>query len=110
VEDGVMPSSGKPATEAERATDAELLKESGVHKLVITDRDGNCLAYLLAWDSFGYDPDTDTFVCRVDRNSSELMNIFTAGEVKAKPGTDMYVVTAPNTNADSEYRAIGEAS
>ncbi|MGO9383282.1 MAG: transketolase C-terminal domain-containing protein [Mycobacterium sp.] len=43
------------------AEDAQLLKESGVHKLVITDRDGNCLAYVLAWDSFGYDAETDTW-------------------------------------------------
>ena len=42
-------------TAQQRAQDAQLLKESGVHKLVITDRDGNCLAYVLAWDKFGYD-------------------------------------------------------
>jgi hypothetical protein len=99
-----MPGSG------DRANDAKLLKESGVHKLVITDRDGNCLAYLLAWDSFGYDPDTDTFVCCADRDGRELVNIYTAGEVKAQPGTDMYVVTAPDAHAQTDYRAIDEAS
>lgn len=94
--------------DGESATDAELLKESGVHKLVITDRDGNCMAYLLAWASFGYDPDTDTFVCCVDRDGGELMSIYTEGEVKAQPDTDMYVVTVPD--ADAGYRTIDEAS
>jgi hypothetical protein len=101
----VMPSSG-----TDRAKDAKLLKESGVHKLVITDRDGNCLAYLLAWDSFGYDADTDTFVCCVDRDGRELMNIFTEGQIKAQPGTDMFVVTAPDADDETDYRAIHEAS
>jgi hypothetical protein len=108
----VMPSNGayKDQADRERVNDAKLLQESGVHKLVITDRDGNCLAYLLAWDSFGYDPDTDTFVCCVDRDGSELMNIYTEGEVKAQPGTDMYVVTAPDADAAADYGTIHEAS
>ncbi|MGH3524125.1 MAG: hypothetical protein ACRDU4_15210 [Mycobacterium sp.] len=100
----------KDQTAQERAKDAKLLRESGVHKLVITDRDGNCLAYLLAWDIFGYDPDTDTFVCCVDRDGGELMNIYTEGEVKAQAGTDMYVVTAPDAAAETDCRAMDEAS
>jgi hypothetical protein len=76
--------------------DAELLKESGVHKLVVTDRNGNCLAFLLAWDSFDYDAATDTYVCVADGTGSELMTIYTAGEVKPGPGENMYVVTAPD--------------
>ncbi len=75
--------------------DAELLKESGVHKLVVTDRDGNCLAFVLAWDSFDYDPETDTYVCVADPDGRELLTVYTAGEVKAAPGEDMYAVTAP---------------
>jgi hypothetical protein len=63
----------------QRAQDAELLKESGAHKLVITDRDGNCLAFVLAWDSFDYDPES-----------------YTAGEIKSVPGANMYVLTAPD--------------
>jgi hypothetical protein len=31
-----------------RTQDVEVLRESGVHKLLIADHDGNCLAYLLA--------------------------------------------------------------
>ncbi len=96
-------------TAQERVKDAKLLKESGVHKLVITDRDGNCLAYLLAWDSFGYDPDTDTFVCCADSDGRELMTVYTKGELTAQPGTDMYVVTAPNAEAETDYRATEEA-
>jgi hypothetical protein len=78
------------------AQDAELLRESGVHKLVVADRDGNCLAFLLAWDSFDYDAETDTYVCVVDSDGRELMTVYTAGEIKptAKPNT--YVVTAPD--------------
>lgn len=78
------------------AQDAELLKESGVHKLVIADRNGNCLAFVLAWDSFDYDAETDTYVCVADGDGRELMTMYAAGEVKAAPGTNMYVVTAPN--------------
>ncbi len=48
----------------QHAQDAELLKESGVHKLVVADRDGNCLAFVLAWDSFDYDAETDTLCVR----------------------------------------------
>lgn len=92
----------------QRAADAKLLQESGVHKLLVTDRDGNCLAYLLAWDSFGYDPDTDTFVCRVDRDGRELMSIYTEGALTAQPGTNRYVVTAPD--ADTGYRSVDAAS
>ena len=40
------------------------IKESGVHKLVVADRDGNCLAFVLAWDSFDYDAETDTLCVR----------------------------------------------
>jgi hypothetical protein len=79
-----------------RAQDAKLLKESGAHKLVITDRDGNCLAFVLAWDSFEYDADTDTYVCVADSDGGELMTIYTAGEIKSAPGAHMYVVTAPD--------------
>lgn len=94
-----------PERARERARDAKLLRESGAHKLVFTDRDGHCVAYLLAWDSFGYDPDTDTFVCCVDRDGHELMNIYTEGEVKVQPGTDTYVVTVPDVES-----TIDEAS
>lgn len=79
-----------------REQDAELLKESGAHKLVITDREGNCLAFVLAWDSFDYDAQTDTYVCVADSDGKELMTIFTAGEIKAAPGANMFVVTAPD--------------
>ncbi|HTY31873.1 hypothetical protein [Mycobacterium sp.] len=80
----------------QRERDAELLKDSGAHKLVVTDRDGNCLAFLLAWDSFAYDAETDTYVCVVDTDGRELMTVYTAGEIKAAPGANMYVVTAPD--------------
>ncbi len=80
----------------QHAQDAELLKESGAHKLVITDRDGNCLAFVLAWDSFDYDAETDTYVCVADSDGRELMTVYTAGEIKAAPGANMYVVTAPD--------------
>jgi hypothetical protein len=78
------------------AQDAKLLKESGVHKLAITDRDGNCLAFVLAWDSFDYDPETDTYVCVADSDGRELMTMYSAGEIKSAPGTNMYVMTAPD--------------
>ncbi|BBX96325.1 hypothetical protein [Mycobacterium lacus] len=80
----------------ERAQDAELLKESGVHKLVVADRDGNCLAFVLAWDSFDYDAETDTYVCVADSDGRELMTMYSAGEIKSAPGSNMYVVTAPD--------------
>jgi hypothetical protein len=83
------------ALSQQRVQDAELLKRSGVHKLVITDREGNCLAFVLAWDSFNYDAETDTYVCVADSDGRELMTMFTAGEVKSAPGANMYVVTAP---------------
>jgi hypothetical protein len=38
------------------------------------------------------------------------MNIHTEGQVKAQPGTDMYVVTAPDADGETDYRAIHEAS
>jgi hypothetical protein len=85
----------------QRVQDAELLKTSGVHKLVITDREGNCLAFVLAWDSFDYDAETDTYVCVADSDGRELMTMFTAGEVKSAPGTNMYVVTAPDGSRGS---------
>ena len=80
----------------QRAQDAELLKESGVHKLVVADRDGNCLAFILAWDSFNYDAETDTYVCVADNDGRELMTVYTAGEIKSAPGANMYSVTAPD--------------
>ena len=80
----------------QRAQDAELLKESGVHKLVIADRDGNCLAFVLAWDSFDYDAESDTYVCVADSDGRELMTMYTAGEIKSAPGANMYVLTAPD--------------
>lgn len=79
-----------------QTADADLLKESGVHKLVITDADGRCLAYLLAWASFGYDPQIDAYVCVVDSDDSELMTLFTEGTVTQIPGTKRYSVTAPS--------------
>jgi hypothetical protein len=79
----------------QRAQDAEVLKKSGVHKLVVADRDGNCLAFVLAWDSFHYDAETDTYVCIADSDGRELMTMYTAGEIKSAPGANMYVVTAP---------------
>lgn len=84
-----------------RTPDAELLKKSGVHKLVVADRDGNCLAFVLAWDSFDYDPETDTYVCVVDSDGRELLTMYTAGEIKAAPGANMYVVTAPEATGRS---------
>ncbi len=80
----------------EREQDEELLQRSGVHKLVITDRDGNCLAFVLAWDSVDYDEKTDTYVCVAESGGRELMTMFAAGEVKSAPGSNMYVVTAPD--------------
>src|SRR5262245_17838724 len=80
----------------QRAQDAKLLKESGAHKLVITDHDGNCLAFMLAWDSFDYDAETDTYVCVADSDGRELMTLYTAGEIKSAPGANMYVLTAPD--------------
>ena len=80
----------------QRARDAELLKKSGVHKLVVTDRDGNCLAFVLAWDSFHYDAETDTYVCVADCDGRELMTMYSAGEIKTAAGANMYVVTAPD--------------
>ncbi len=85
----------------QRAQDAELLKESGVHKLVVTDRDGNCLAFVLAWDSFEYDAETDTYVCIADSDGRELMTVYTAGEIRSAPGANTYVVTAPDGSSDS---------
>jgi hypothetical protein len=85
-------------TSQKRAQDVKMLKESGVHKLVIADHKGNCLAYLLAWDSFGYDAETDTYVCFAQRDGRELMSLFTEGDVKPEPGTNRYVVTAPVGN------------
>ncbi|EFG79027.1 hypothetical protein HMPREF0591_1075 [Mycobacterium parascrofulaceum ATCC BAA-614] len=79
----------------QRTHDAELLRESGVHKLVVADRDGNCLAFLLAWDSFDYDPETDTYVCVADGDGRELMTVYTAGEIKPAAKANTYVVTAP---------------
>ena len=80
----------------QRAQDAELLKESGAHKLVITDRDGNCLAFVLAWNSFDYDAESDTYVCVAASDGRELMTVYTAGEIKSVPGANMYVMTAPD--------------
>jgi len=80
----------------QRAQDAELLKESGAHKLVITDRDGNCLAFVLAWDRFDYDAESDTYVCVAASDGREIMTVYTAGEIKSVPGANMYVLTAPD--------------
>ena len=80
----------------QRAQDAELLKESGAHKLVITDRDGNCLAFVLAWDRFDYDAESDTYVCVAASDGRELMTVYAAGEIKSVPGANMYVLTAPD--------------
>ncbi|MEB3981589.1 hypothetical protein OQ968_09960 [Mycobacterium sp. 663a-19] len=84
--------------------DAELLKKSGVHKLVVADHDGNCLAFVLAWDSFEYDAETDTYVCIADSDGGELMTVYTAGEIKSAPGSNMYVVTAPDAPAADRRR------
>jgi hypothetical protein len=86
------------------AQDAELLKESGVHKLVVVDRDGNCLAFVLAWDGFDYDAETDTYVCVADRDGREIMTVYTEGEIKSAPGAGMYVVTAPDGSAEGRRR------
>jgi hypothetical protein len=80
----------------QRAQDAELLKESGAHKLVVADRNGNCLAFVLAWESCDYDAETDTYVCVADSDGRELMTVYTAGEIRSVPGANMYVVTAPD--------------
>lgn len=80
----------------QRVEDAALLKRSGVHKLVITDHEGNCLAFVLAWDSVDYDAETDTYVCVADSDGREIMTMFAAGEIKSAPGANMYVVTAPD--------------
>ena len=93
-------------TARERAEDAKLLKESGVHKLIITDREGRCLAYLLAWDSFGYDSETDTHVAVVEPDGRELMTLYTEGQVKADYDTEAYVVTAPNASAAPEIGVL----
>jgi hypothetical protein len=79
-----------------RTQDAELLRDSGVHKLVVLDRDGNCLAFVLAWDGFEYDADTDAYVCVADRDGGELLTVYTAGAINSAPGENMYVVTAPD--------------
>lgn len=79
-----------------RTQDAKLLKESGAHKLVIADRDGNCLAFVLAWDSFDYDAESDTYVCVADTDGRELMTMYTTGEIRSVPGANMYVLTAPD--------------
>jgi hypothetical protein len=80
----------------QQAQDAKLLKESGAHKLVVTDRDGNCLAFVLAWNSFDYDAESDTYVCVAESDGRELMTVYVAGEIKSAAGADMYVVTAPD--------------
>ncbi len=82
----------------QQAQDVELLQKSGVHKLVVADRDGNCLAFVLAWDSCEYDAETDTYVCVVDNDGRELMTLYTAGEIKSTAGANMYVVTAPEVS------------
>lgn len=83
----------------EHIDDAKMLRECGVHKLVIADREGHCLAYLLAWDHFEYDDDTDTYVCVVERDGRELMTFYAEGDVKQEDGTSRYVVTAPGASA-----------
>lgn len=88
----------------QQAQDAKLLKESGVHKLVVTDRDGHCLAFVLAWDSFDYDPETDTYVCVAESDGRELLTVYAAGEIKSAPGADMYVVTAPDDSVAARRR------
>ncbi len=92
----------KNQTARERLEDAKMLRESGVHKLAIKDHEGHCLAFLLAWDSFEYDSDTDTYVCFVDRDGRELMTFHTEGDVKREVGTSRYVVTAPAAEAAIE--------
>lgn len=90
----------------QRAQDAKILKESGVHKLVVTDRDGNCLAFVLAWDSFDYDPETDTYVCIADSDGRELMTIYTAGDIKSAPGANTHVITAPDASGSRALKAL----
>lgn len=80
----------------QRTPDADLLKESGAHKLVVADREGNCLAFVLAWNSFDYDAETDTYVCVSDGDGRELMTVYTAGEIKPGADANMYVLTAPD--------------
>lgn len=92
----------KTHTAQHRIEDAKMLRESGVHKLAIKDHEGHCLAYLLAWDSFEYDSDTDTYVCFVDRDGRELMTFHTEGDVKREVGTSRFVVTAPTAEAAAE--------
>ena len=102
----------KSQTAQDRADDAKTLRESGVHKLVITDNTGHCIAYLLAWGNFGYDAETDTYVCFADCDGSEVMTFYTDGDVKPEPGTNRFVVTAPAGEAACEIDriAIGVAS
>ncbi|CQD15292.1 hypothetical protein BN1232_03269 [Mycobacterium lentiflavum] len=90
----------------QRAQDAKILKESGVHKLVVTDREGNCLAFVLAWDSFDYDPETDTYVCIADGDGRELMTLYTAGELRSAPGANTYVITAPDATGSRALKAL----
>jgi hypothetical protein len=86
----------------EHIDEAKVLRESGVHKLVIADREGHCLAYLLAWDRFEYHDDTDTYVCFVERDGRELMTFYAEGDVKQEDGTSRYVVMAPATSPSHE--------
>jgi hypothetical protein len=96
----------KSQTAQDRADDAKTLRESGVHKLVIADHKGHCIAYLLAWDSFGYDADTDTYVCFTDCDGGEVMTFYTEGDVKSEPGTNRYVVTAPAADAAPKLHSV----
>ncbi len=89
-------------TARERLEDAKMLRQSGVHKLAIKDHEGHCLAFLLAWDSFEYDSDTDTYVCFVDRDGRELMTFHTEGDIKREVGTGRYVMTAPTAEPAAE--------
>ncbi|CAM3264150.1 hypothetical protein BST27_23310 [Mycobacterium intermedium] len=92
---------------AQRVHDVELLKKSGAHKLVVADSDGNCLAFVLAWDSFDYDAETDTYICIAETDGRELMTMYTAGEVKSVPGSNLYVVTAPTeVHRDKVFKAL----
>ena len=95
----------------ECAPDATVLRDPSAHKLVILDSEGNCLAYLLAWGSFGYDPDTNTHVCRADCDSRELVHLFSKGDLRTVPESGMYVLTAPSTFAvEPADTTIGVAS
>ncbi|WP_232006620.1 hypothetical protein [Mycobacterium sp. 1245805.9] len=87
-----------------RGHDAEVLKESGVHKLVVLDRNGDCLAFVLAWEGFEYDAETDAYVCVADRDGSELLTVYAAGEINSAPGENMYVVTAPDGSGATRRR------